>query len=209
MKNVVFVHGWGFDASFWEGIASEITGCDIQCVDMGFFGLQNKTLPDDAIYITHSMGLAWTLERANHVEALVVINGFTKFCASTDWPDGVAERMLTRMIRQFDRAPEKVWVEFMKNSGLDAPIYPDEADTNGLKTGLEYLLSVDVRQKYQSLTCPKFILAGGVDTIVTEKLTVASFERDIIWYKEAKHLLPLSHSTDCVRHIQEFLDQLD
>lgn len=208
MKNIVFVHGWGFDASFWDGICEKFSGYSVSCVDLGFFGKEDKHLPERAIYITHSMGLAWTLEHAPEIEALVVINGFTKFCASDDWSDGVAERMLTRMIRQFERIPEKVWMDFMGNSGLVDPRFPGNADVDQLKAGLEYLLTADVRQKYHSLSCPKSILASQDDAIVPEKLTVASFETDIIWYKDAKHVLPLNNPADCARHIQEFLDHL-
>jgi len=77
MTKVIFVHGWGFDANYWNDVRNELSGIETHCVDMGFFG-NSKPITDEAIYVTHSMGLAWTLQFAAP-KSLVVLNGFTRF----------------------------------------------------------------------------------------------------------------------------------
>jgi len=207
MTNLVFVHGWGFDASFWDGVRWELNDIESQCVDIGYFSFERLNLPAEAVYVTHSMGLAWCLQQETTIKGLVVCNGFTKFCASDDWQNGVAERMLSRMIRQFERAPEKVWVEFMKNCGTSSPEYPAMGDVDLMKRGLMALQSWDVRDDYKACDCPKLVLASQKDEIVPENLTTASFTEDVIWYKEGNHLLPLFETQSVAQHIRTFLDQ--
>ncbi|MDV7338721.1 alpha/beta hydrolase [Terasakiella sp. A23] len=208
MAKLVFVHGWGFDPSFWDEIIPAFCDHDVQCIDLGFYGNEKTDLPDEAVYITHSMGLAWVLQNANQINGLIAINGFTKFCQADDWPAGVPERMLTRMIRQFDKAPDAVWAQFMTNSGVNDPVWSDTADIQGMKEGLACLLNWDVRDLYTSLQCPKMILSSRNDQIVPEKLSLAAFPEDIIWYKEANHVLVLNQAGETIRHIQRFLDSL-
>ncbi len=207
MHDVVFVHGWGFDSSIWKDICTHLPYENIHFVDLGFFGRASIDVPQNAIYVTHSMGLAWALQHAKAIEGLISINGFTRFCACEDWSNGVPERMLTRMCRQFKKNPKAVWEEFMKNSGMRDPHLNGNADKVALLKGLEDLKSWDVRQAYQALDIPKMVLSSQNDLIVPEKLSKDSFEGNVIWYKEGTHLLPLSAPQSVAQHILEFMDQ--
>ncbi len=205
MAKIIFVHGWGFGPSFWDGIREELADLPTDTVDLGFFG-SGKTADGD-IYVTHSMGFAWALKHVKPT-AIVAINGFTKFCSGPDWPEGVPPRMLSRMIRQFARAPETVWCDFMKNSGMKDPEYPDNADDHSLLSGLKDLEAWDVRQAFSDFSGDKLIMASTQDRIVPEKLTSASFGDDVIWYKGGNHLLPLYEAQSICTHIRQFLDKL-
>ncbi|NVJ93641.1 MAG: hypothetical protein HWE34_18390 [Methylocystaceae bacterium] len=207
MRDLVFVHGWGFDASIWKDVCVHLPYENVHFIDLGFFGQASTDMPQNAIYVTHSMGLAWTLQHAKTIEGLISINGFTRFCACEDWVNGVAERMLTRMCRQFEKNPKAVWEEFMKNSGMCDPLLKENADTVALLKGLEDLKSWDVRQAYQALDIPKMALSSQNDLIVPEKLSKDSFEDNVIWYKEGTHLLPLNASQSVAQHILGFMDQ--
>jgi pimeloyl-[acyl-carrier protein] methyl ester esterase len=205
MDKVVFVHGWGFDPSFWDPVRERLDGVKSGALNLGFFGEENIIEGD--VYITHSMGLAWTLLNAKP-KALIAINGFTKFCSNEEWVDGVAPRMLHRMIRQFDRNPDKVWCDFMTNSGMKNPEFPDGANPQTLCKGLQNLENWDVREAFSAFSGKKLILSSNKDRIVPEKLTSASFGDDVIWYKEGNHLLPISDPQSVADNIREFLDQI-
>lgn len=205
MTKLVFVHGWGFDPVFWDGVCKALPEQKCVRVDLGFFNDAQGATGD--VYITHSMGLAWTLKFAKP-KAIIAINGFTRFCASDDWLDGVHPRMLSRMIKQFERNPDKVWCDFMKNSGMSDPVYPQNANKDALIQGLKNLADWDVRDAFQSFKGPKLMIAGQEDRIVPEKLTTASFAEEVIWYKQGHHLLPLSDASSIAGHIKSFLDRL-
>ncbi len=207
MKKLVFVHGWGFAPEFWYGLAAELPEFSNEFVNLGFLGDVHPINDPNAVYITHSMGLAWVVEQVSNCQSIVAINGFTKFCRDENWPNGVAPRMLERMIRQFDRAPETVWTEFMKNCGAIDPVYPATAKSDALSKGLQYLRDCDIRSKFENLSVDKLIIAGEQDRIVPEKLTRASFGEDVIWYKEGNHLLPLFDEKKLAIDIRRFLDR--
>ncbi|SCA54882.1 putative Hydrolase or acyltransferase [Candidatus Terasakiella magnetica] len=208
MTKLIFVHGWGFDASFWDGLRAELPDFDTACVDLGFFNQPEEMLDPDAVYITHSMGMAWVLETVKSCKGLIAINGFSKFCADENWANGVAPRMLSRMIRQFEKTPEKVWTDFMVNCGHAEPILRDTANEQLLLEGLQYLESCDVREKLEGFDAPFLAIAAQKDRIVPENLTRASFGEDVIWYKEGNHLLPMFETKSLAEHIQRFLDRV-
>ncbi|WP_135078222.1 alpha/beta hydrolase [Terasakiella sp. SH-1] len=205
MTKLVFVHGWGFDPSFWEGVTMFLPTFDKEFVDLGFKGEENPVIDPNAVYVTHSMGLPWALEHVPSCKGLIAINGFTKFCADENWPDGVAPRMLQRMISQFDKMPEKVWTDFMKNCGDLFPVYSDAFHTQELSEGLKYLSQCDVRQAFESFDGKFMAIASETDRIIPEKLTSTSFGEEVIWYKEGNHLLPLFESQAIAEDILAFL----
>lgn len=208
MTDLVFVHGWGFDKTFWQNVIANLEEITCHGLDLGFNGKPDVSLPEDAVYVTHSMGLCWLLDRKTDFKGLVSINGFTKFCASDDFVEGVNPRILKRMIRQFTKTPEAVWIDFMKNSGLTDAVFSRDADVEALKDGLEYLQTCDVREQYNKLTCPTRALIGQEDQIVPEKMSEASFSQDIICYKGSNHLLPLYQPDWIADQLRDFLDQI-
>jgi len=210
MTKIIFVHGWGFDGSIWDNVICELNDIETVCLDLGFFGQEQTSFNDkDAIFITHSMGLAWVLKNVKpSYKGLVSINGFTKFCQAEDWPEGVPQRMLSRMIRQFDKNPETVWSDFMIKSGLDNPVYPPYTNLATLSKGLKDLGEWDVREEFSALSCPKLICCAKGDMIVSEKLSDDSFGKGVEWYESANHLLPLQQAPSIAAHIRSFVEKL-
>lgn len=210
MIKIVFVHGWGFDASIWDNIITELNGFETIRLDLGFFAQEQTTFNDnDVVFVTHSMGLAWVLRNVKPpYKGLVSINGFTKFCQAEDWPEGIAPRMLSRMVRQFDKNPETVWSDFMIKSGMDNPVYPPNANQMSLSKGLKDLGKWDVRDQFALLSCPKLLCCAKGDMIVPEKLSVDSFGKGVEWYEGANHLLPLQQAPSIAAHIRSFVEKL-
>ncbi len=208
MTKLVFVHGWGLGPGLWDGLIKELADYPCECLDLGYFGSQKTAVGEDAVYITHSMGCAWLLDHFLPRKGLVVINGFTRFCADPSWPEGVPARVLKLMMRQFENDPQAVWLEFMKNCNHPQAVYDRAANELKLKEGLGYLLACDVRKSYSALPCKKLVLASMEDRIVAKKLTEVSFGQDVIWYKGAHHLLPLFEAESLGGHIRDFMDHL-
>lgn len=208
MTDLVFVHGWGFDKTFWQDVIAKMGEITCHSLDLGFYGKPDVSLPDDAVYVTHSMGLCWLLARKTDLKGLVSINGFTKFCAGDDFAEGVNPRVLNRMVRQFSKSPEAVWCDFMKNSGLPQAQFRPTADLENLREGLAFLADCDVRDVYAQLSCPTRALVGEVDMIVPHKMSEASFSQDIICYKGGNHLLPLCQPDWVADQLRDFLDQI-
>lgn len=206
MTTLVFVHGWGFTPDFWHPLADRLGEHEHKFVDLGFAGNVQSVEDENVVYITHSMGMSWVCENITTCAGVIAINGFTKFCADDNWPDGMAPRLLARMIRQFDRDPARVWCEFMKNCGMEDPVYPQGLDASALLDGLRFLQTCDVREGFATLDCPKLAIAAGQDQIVSEKMSTASFGEDVIWYKDGNHLLPLFEPQTLADHIRRFLD---
>ncbi|WP_417789108.1 alpha/beta fold hydrolase [Terasakiella pusilla] len=207
MADLVFVHGWGFDKSFWQDVIAHLQDFTCHSLDLGFYGKPDMRLSTEAVYVTHSMGLCWLLDRKTDLKGLVSVNGFTKFCAADDFVEGVNPRVLKRMIRQFTKTPETVWSDFMKNSGLTDAVFAAEADVQAMADGLAYLETCDVHNQYSNLTCPKRALVGDADLIVPKKMSEASFAHDLICYKGGNHLLPLYQPKWVADQLRDFLDQ--
>ena len=54
---LVFVHGWGFDARFWDPVARRLPGADVVRCDLGYFGEPSWPLVEGpCLAITHSFG---------------------------------------------------------------------------------------------------------------------------------------------------------
>jgi len=94
----------------------------------------------------------------------------------------------------------------MKNSGHRSPRYLQDAQDQALLKGLKDLETWDVRQEFHDFNGPKLILASKQDAIIPEKLTIASFGDDVIWYKEGNHLLGLNEVTSVSQHIRRFVE---
>ena len=207
MIKVVFVHGWGEDCSLWNDVQKYLS-CDHfmpHFVDMGFFHKPIDLEDTPAIYITHSMGTPWVLKHKKNILGLMTINGFTYFTKTDQRHAGVDKRVLLRMLRQFKSSPHQVLRDFMLNAGLENYNAPNSMDEHLLLDGLEFLLECDVRDQYAQLAIPRLHLASSDDAIVSQELSESSFGRDIFWYKNAHHVLPLSHPQEIAGKLTHFL----
>jgi pimeloyl-[acyl-carrier protein] methyl ester esterase len=210
MAKLVFVHGWGFGPSFWQDVIVNLSDMETQCLDLGFFGpAQTDIDGDDLVFVTHSMGLPWVLKHVQtDYNGLIAINGFTKFCSADDWSQGIDPRVLSRMIRQFQKNPQQVWTDFMIKCGLKNPICPESVNEEALLKGLQNLQGWDVRQEYAQLNSPILTIAAKEDEIVPNGLSLDCFGQELVWVDPANHLLPLHHSVLISAHIRSFVEKL-
>lgn len=148
MTTLYFQHGWGYDASFWMPLQNHLPEFQHVCADAGYLGAEARSnLPQSPFWaIGHSAGACSLLAlEAPHCLGIISINGFARFTKAEDFPEGVPERILHRIIRQLDRQPAPVLHQFRQMCGETAPILPSTLDRDALKAGLTTLAEMDHR----------------------------------------------------------------
>ncbi len=134
--------------------------------------LKDRIIPDADYIVTGSMGGLLTMEfLPQSCKKLVLISSTAKFCAAEEYPCGIPEKILRRMILQLKRNRETVLEEFFNNVH-----FPQQQSrhhsrpccdrTEDLVAGLEYLRSTDLRQKVPALEIPVLLLHGADDRII-------------------------------------------
>ena len=240
---LLFAHGWGYDRHFWaplaERLAERLPGQppgEQRFIDLGFRGPAQTPQLDPTrprVAIGHSLGFAWLLREGIACDALVAINGFTRFTADErgDWP-GVAARPLARMRRQFARQPQAVWADFRDRCGAGDGNGDGDGDSNGqcdgdqpdfdlarMSEGLGWLADWDLRDArlpaptpvptLVPTPVPTLALAGDADRIVPPALSRASFagpDCRLEWRSGGDHLLPRSAPDWCAERIARFIE---
>jgi len=207
----LFVHGWGYDRDFWVPLAACLAARmpgEQHFVDLGFRGRPQTPRLDPAqarIAIGHSLGFPWLLREEIACQALIAINGFSRFTAADHWP-GVPPRPLARMRRQFARQPRAVWADFRARCGDVADDGDTDFDLARMAQGLDWLAEWDLRDARLpgSSPVPTLALAGEADQIVPPALSRASFARPgcrLHWRAGGDHLLPRSAPHWCAQRI--------
>jgi pimeloyl-[acyl-carrier protein] methyl ester esterase len=202
MKPVLlFVHGWGFDASMWGAVRARFAPEDTLAWDLGFFGAPAQPPPPPGrpvIAVGHSFGTLWLLHRRKLPwAAMVAINGFTCFARREGFPHGVAPRVLARMRRRLQEASSDVVSEFLAACGYTAPTLATP-NIEALEKGLAALETWDERA-----ATPTLALCGEGDTLVPPEMSRACFS-EISWH-EGGHLLPLEAPDWCAAELAKLL----
>ena len=206
MPRITLLHGWGYDADLWRHVLPLLTDLDVEVADLGYFGARIPPMSCAAprIAVGHSLGAMWWLALADQPwQRLVAINGFARFTATADFPDGVAPRVLERMRKQFAVKPQQVLTDFQAACGGSGPALP--SDTSSLAQGLDLLVATDGRAALAGRSTDVWALAARNDAIVPAAMSAAAFaalpEYRLRWIADGDHLLPLSHPQECAQLI--------
>lgn len=203
----VLVHGWGFDASFWEPLVARLENATVTLVDLGFIGEPSEACtdrPDDCILAGHSLGVLWLLKAgANRCKGFVSIQGFDRFCPH------VPEVRVAALKRGLDRDPVGTMQSFWRSCGVsDIPATP-ALNVPRLREGLDWLMHWDERDAKKALECPTLTLAARDDVVVPPAMTEAVWgKKTIQWSPDGGHGLPLRRPDWCARHVLEFANSL-
>ena len=207
--NFLFLHGWGFDALVWDGVRARLGGV---APDLGYLGapVPAPAEPDArVIAVGHSLGCLLLLGALPPgCVGFIAVNGFSRFCAAPDFPNGVPTRLLERMLARLETEPYAVLAEFRHRCGappLQAGSALDADRRERLRAGLLALRDRDERAAAGALAVPMLVLAGEADPIAPPALTQASFPgRTILWRAGGGHLLPLTDPDWCAERIAAF-----
>jgi len=211
---LVFAHGWGFDAGFWDALRARLSAWPQRVLERGYFSgsAEDDALPDGPlVVIGHSFGCMRMLARLAppaHPRpcAWVGINGFARFCAGDDFPQGVDPRVLRRMAVRLETSPAAVVDEFRRRCGAD----PAGAGPcpRMLARDLRAMQELDLRDRVRGLGAPLLALAGAEDPIVPAWMAAHALPGGgIDWLPDGGHLLPLQAPAWCAGRIVEFLER--
>lgn len=201
---LVMLHGWNYDASFWRPLQACLPELDTLCWDLGYFGRESMPAPErEAFAIGHSYGLLWFLrQRPFRWRGLVSINGFNRFAAAPDFPDGVPLPQVERLAASVAEATLPALTGFRQRCGDLVPP-PDTPDLSRLQTSLDHLRDWDARPDQ-----PDLALCGKADKVVPPALVRAAFAAEITHWHEGGHLLPQQDPEWCAEHIRAWLKRV-
>jgi pimeloyl-[acyl-carrier protein] methyl ester esterase len=187
------LHGWGFDACVWDGLAPLLAG-DVVRMDRGYFSAAvDAERPD--LMIGHSLG-AMLLARRWPDVPLVAINGFDRFCGA----DAVPPRVVERMAKRFAQDPAKVLDDFRANIGAAAA--PAIVSRERLADDLAILADQSAPSTHLA---PLLVLQAGDDPLLPPALRAGAFGgADACISPDGGHLLPLTRPEWCAAQISSF-----
>ena len=207
-----FLHGWGFDASIWDAVITQLGDFRIELFDRGYFGKPSPAVDHGAnIIVAHSFGTMLALRELPLADCigLIAINGFDRFTTSADTP-AVPDRVLQRMLTRFQQSPRVVLDEFRQRCGHDGGMSAHEDDL--LAHDLRALRDWDCRAEAGQFEAPILSLQGGSDPILPPAMRKSVFASapvvDRVTYPSGGHLLPLAEPLFCVERIRAFAEQI-
>ena len=199
---ILFVHGWGYDARFWDPLRAGLHDIPSVALDLGYFGAADAALPRDVtLLVGHSLGFLWLARQSalKHLP-LVGINAFPRFLEAEDYRPAVASRVLDRMRRRVVSDTRDVLGDFWTRAGAAGPDREPNAAT--LAEGLDRLAAWDERENLASRASPTRLIAGREDAIVPAAMTEMAFKGSEIAWLPGGHALPRTHAADIARLIR-------
>ena len=192
---ILFVHGWGYDARFWDPLRKALDAPSV-ALDLGYFGAEDTVVPEGVtLLVGHSLGFLWLARQPamRHVP-LIGINAFPRFLEIEGYAPAVAPRVLDRMKRRFSGNPATVLAEFWQRAGAPGPdLAPNEA---ALATSLDHLATWDERENLAARTSSVRLIAGEEDAIVPPAMTRMAFQDRAIAWLPGDHALPQTHPAE-------------
>ncbi|GFK92492.1 hypothetical protein NNJEOMEG_00317 [Fundidesulfovibrio magnetotacticus] len=204
---LLFLHGWGLDASFWKPLLSRFPGHHAAALDLGYFGPERPdppreflAAPGPLVAVGHSLGFAALLRReAPRPDALACLGGFARFPG----PPGAVRAMR----RGLARDPRAVLAAFHEACALPAHLRPDtsRADSARLAKGLDHLLQWDESPRLEAWSGPLLALGAEDDTIVPRQAFLERFPGAALL--PGGHAFPATRPDETFRLLQAFLER--
>jgi pimeloyl-[acyl-carrier protein] methyl ester esterase len=209
--SLLFCHGWGFDADFWDPLAALLPEFAQVRDDAGYFGAPAAPLPDaPTIAITHSYGTMRLLAAPPPgLAGLVAIAGFDRFTQIEGAP-GYQRRVVDRMVSAVAQEPETVLADFHALFASTVPVGTPDADR--LQADLVVLRDGDMRAAAGQLRAPILSLQAEKDTLLSVSLreTVFAAADGVMrrTHPMAGHLLAREDAAWCAQAIRDFASDL-
>lgn len=193
---LLFLHGWGLDASLWVDVRAALPEYETTAWDRGYFGLaSSEPIEGPVLAIGHSLG-AMLLAGIPGITGLIAVNGFDRFAGE----DAVPPRVVERMRKRFAEAPAEVLADFRARIG--APPAANDLEPETLAVDLATLAVADACGTKRPRT---LVLHGGADPLLPAPMRETVFAgapRETL--AEAGHLLPLTHPQWVADRIRAF-----
>lgn len=211
-ESVLIISGWAHGLEAIRPMGDALSDVfDIRLMS-GNEVLKKRGIPDADIIITGSMGGLLALELLpDRCRKLVLISSTARFCAGEDYPCGIPERILQRMVLRMQKDPAAVLRDFYINVHAPHPPLPTDpgCPPAELVNGLEYLLHADLRDSIPGISIPVLLLHGAQDRIIpaaaAEWLQEHLPDSRLQIFPGAGHALPAHHFEDVMKALRSFL----
>jgi pimeloyl-[acyl-carrier protein] methyl ester esterase len=209
--NLLFCHGWAFDAGMWDPLAALIGEFAQARDDAGYFGHPASPVPSQPIVaVTHSFGTMRLLAAPPPgLVGIVAISGFDRFSATDGFP-GQPARVFDRMIGAFAQEPETVLADFRARCGSAAAIPAFQPEL--LMRDLGVLRDGDLRETVAELGLPILSLQSERDPLLTLGMRESVFASAASVMRRTHptggHLLPIDQPDWCANAIRTFAKTL-
>lgn len=209
---LLFVHGWGFSAKFWQPLADLLSDYAIDYIDLGYLNNQKtaddvlqeiKSHQDSYIAIGHSLGFFYLLKQFPlNFHHYVAVNSFLRFTKADDFVSGVPSRILQRMSKGIDKDSVSTLSQFYEQCQYhQRPL--SIMNNVRLKEGLDWLEKDDFRHYLLNINDKLTVIASEQDPVVTKEMTCDSFpEHFIQWVEDKTHILPITEPALCATIIK-------
>jgi hypothetical protein len=161
-ENILFFHGFGYDALFWQSYIKDLQDTNILLYNRGYFSAYHKpTLPAGKTKcITHSTGLFFATQEYNlsDFDEIIIYAGFTQF------PNKTTAKAMRLGLR---KNPDKIMTDFYKACGY-TPNITQKPDINRLSDDLHLLEIFDISEILYTLSYTAY--HGDQDMIIPTPL---------------------------------------
>ena len=213
---LLFAHGWALDRSLWDGVLAALgdDARDAIVLDAGYYGRPvNSPAIDPArplLGVGQSLGALELLTAPPApLAGLVVLDGFARFAATADFPQGVPLRVLQLMKRRLGADPQAVAAESLTRA-LAGQRTGGQVNRETLAQGLDRLMTLDGRAAALELAIWR--LHASNDPVADPAAADASFAgaRVIadVRREAADHLSPITAPGACARLIRAAVQAL-
>jgi len=228
-KPLVLFHGWGFDSQIWMSLLPElIDRYRVYLVDLPGFGRSPylawddfklnllMQLPQQFAVIGWSMGgllaTRLSIEAPERVTQLMNVASSPRFVETTNWA-GIESASFDAFYDQLRIDPDQTRRHFIKAQLQDLPISPtwftEPPSELGLRQGLDWLLTWDLRPLLSQLRLPVCYVFGRLDAIVSRhtmsamQMSYPDFSYQMI--RKSAHAPFLSHQDEFLTILYEFI----
>lgn len=242
VKKVYLIHGWGANRYVFDDFSQYFPKhWQVHCLDLtghgeadfaGVFGINQEverlaSQIDDGSYVFGwSLGGLLALLMAarfpHKVKALCVMASFAKLQATPDYPEGLSQIALQKMIPLFEQDYAKYMQQFLQlqmmyakdRQHIIADILPkmvQAGSPKALQAALNAAVDADARAELANIQVPTLLIYGAKDMItppcmgefISKHLPFAQFHL----LPQAAHAPFLSHAKECVDLWLDFVER--
>ncbi len=188
---------------------------------------QIRDITGRVIVVGWSMGGMIAQEHAacfpDTVDGLILIGSTPRFCRTDDFPCGKPGSLVRGMITGLSVAPRITMSRFFREVSHPLKLKRDKLqeyveqtmlyDSGNLKSGLNYLLSADLRGLISEIDIPVLLIHGENDSIISYEaskwLDSHLIDSRLISYSKSGHDLPLQNPVDLSVDIAGFMNEIE
>ena len=216
--NFYFIHGWGFDKTFWHSVKKKIESLkfckNAKSLDLNFFSKTKQTKlfskSDNNIFIVHSYGLNWFLK--NDLECRLLFNffGAPDFVNYQKKPDFVKKK-ISLMQEQLKENPLQVLKNFYKSCNVKYS-FQETINIKMLENALSELKDENFSLQFNKLNFPVHTFYSTNDKVLNINRESIDFldnhNHDINFLNEYDHGFPNTNPEKCFKLICKVLEKI-